>query len=451
MFLDRLYRTSSFRLTLIFSIVFCIALSVLFYFALWSSATMVTREIDRTVASEVREVLNNAQGQDLAYLAVTVNHMSATSPRFFYLLQSVSGDRLAGNMPSMQPILGVHEWRETRLTPRGRILRVRGLGVRAIDDAYLFVGLSAHKSTESYRAMPRSFLGQLIAAFLTVVVGGLFMSDRMLRRVESISHTSRDIILGDLQRRVPVNGTNDEFDHLAVSLNTMLDRIQDLMNGLRQVSSDVAHDLRTPLTRLRQRLEHAREKASTTEEFHQALDQSIIQVDSILVIFSSLLRIAQIEAGGRRSGFKRLDLALVLRDVVDLYRPVIEENMQSLSVEISDDLMILGDGELLKLLLVNILDNAAKHAPSHCAIRVKASADDKNVYVEIADNGPGIPPDFRDKVFERFYRLEQSRSTPGYGLGLSFVAAVAALHDANVALCDTAPGLRVLVTFVRLG
>jgi signal transduction histidine kinase len=167
------------------------------------------------------------------------------------------------------------------------------------------------------------------------------------------------------------------------------------------------------------------------------------------VIFSSLLRIAQIESGGRRSGFKNLDVAPVLRDVAELYRPVIDEKMQTLSVEISDDLIITGDGELLKLMFVNILDNATKHAPPHSAVLVKGSGDDKHVTVEIADGGPGIPQDFRDKVFERFYRLEQSRSTPGYGLGLSFVAAVAALHDANVVLLDNAPGLRVLVTFMR--
>lgn len=449
MLLDKICRTSSFRLTLSFSVVFCIALSLLFYFIIWSSAAMVTREIDQTVSSEVREILNNAQGKDLGYLAETVAHMSATSPRFFYLLQSASGKRLAGNTPAMQPIMGIREWRERHLTPRGQILGLRGFGVRTIDNAYLFVGLSASKPTATYRAITRSFLWMMAAIFIAVVVGGLFMSNRLLRRVEAFSQTSRDIVLGDLQRRVPIQGTNDEFDHLAISLNTMLDRIQDLMDGLRQVSSDIAHDLRTPLTRLRQRLEHARDKATTIEQFHAALDQSITQVDSILVIFSSLLRIAQIESKARRSGFKRLDLAHVLRDVVDLYRPAIEEKMQRLVVTISEDLMILGDCELLKLLLVNILDNATKHAPPLCTIAVKTEVDAKHVHVEIADGGPGIPEAYRGKVFQRFYRLELSRSTPGYGLGLSFVAAVAALHDATVDLSDNAPGLRARVTFPR--
>ncbi len=449
MLLDRTFRTSGFRLTIFFSLVFCVSLLLLFYFAVWSTTSLVTHEIDEAVFSEVHEVLNNARGRDLGYLAEIVDHMSSTSPRYFYVLQNDAGQRLAGNMPAVQPILGVREWRERHLTPRGRILRVRGLGVRTFDNAYLFVGLSSYRTNATYRAVTQSFLWVMVAFFFVVVLTGFFMSHRLLRRVEAISQTSRDIILGDLQRRIPVRGVNNEFDHLAVSLNAMLDRIQDLMSGLRQVSNDIAHALRTPLTRLRQRLEHARHKATTIEEMRSVLDQSIVQVDQILAIFSSLLRIAQIESGARRSGFKTVDLAHVLQDVVELYRPVMEEKLQALKVSIDADLVLSGDSELLKLLFVNIFDNAAKHAPPESTITVSARGGEKEIIVEIADNGPGIAEEFRGKVFERFYRLEQSRSTPGYGLGLSFVAAVASLHDASVELLDNRPGLRLRLVFPR--
>lgn len=449
MFLDNIYNTSSFRLTLISSLIFCIALFLLFCLTRWSSDVTVAHEIDATVSSEVREVLNNAEGQGRDGLIATVAHMSAMSPRFFYVLQDEKGRHLAGNMPTIRPVLGFHNWRERHLTPRGRILLVHGLGVQATDNSYLFVGLSAAGITEPRRVMNQAFFWLTALTFLVVLVSGLLTSRHLLRRVETISQTSREIITGDLDLRIPIRGANDEFDRLAVSLNTMLDRIQGLMNSLRQVSSDVAHDLRTPLTRLRHRLEHARYKAGTMDELHAALDQSIAEVDSILTIFSSVLRIAQIESRTRRGGFKPLDLAPLLRDAVDLYRPVAEEKGQKLTAEIAYGLAVSGDAELVRLLFINLIDNAAKHGPPSCRIDIKAWAEADNICVEIADSGPGIADDLRDKVFQRFYRLEQSRSTPGYGLGLSFVAAVAALHDATVELLDNRPGLRARVVFTR--
>jgi signal transduction histidine kinase len=219
------------------------------------------------------------------------------------------------------------------------------------------------------------------------------------------------------------------------------------MEGLRQVSNDIAHDLRTPLTRLRQRLEHARHKASTVEELQGALDRSIEHVDSILSIFSGLLRIAQIEAGVRRRSFKKLDLSDVLFEVVGLYKPVLDEKEQHLVVDISGGLEISGDCELLTQLFVNLLDNATNHLPPHSRIEVRGRVEGDYVLVEIADNGPGIPEDLRAKVLQRFFRLEQSRSTPGHGLGLSLVAAVAEQHQARMELLDNHPGLLVRLSF----
>lgn len=449
MFLDNVYNTSSFRLTLTSVVIFSVALSLLFYLTRWSSDVTVTHEIEASVSSETREVFNNARGKGLDGVIAIVGHMSKMSPRFFYVLQDSKGERLAGNMPTIQPILGFHNWREQHLTLRGRILKVHGLGVSAPNNSYLFVGLSTARITEPRHVMNQAFFWLTALTFLVVLSSGLLTSNHLLHRVEAINHASQEIINGDLERRIPIRGANDEFDRLAISLNEMLDRIQGLMNSLRQVSSDVAHDLRTPLTRLRHRLEHARDKATTMEELREVLDQSISQVDSILTIFSSLLRIAQIESRTRRSGFKTLDLAPILRDAVDLYMPVAEEKNQALIAHIPDGLIISGDSELLRLLFINLIDNATKHCTPSCWIDVHAGANATEVFVEIADNGPGVREDDRGKVFQRFYRLEQSRSTPGYGLGMSFVAAVADLHDATVDLLDNRPGLRVRVVFTR--
>lgn len=219
------------------------------------------------------------------------------------------------------------------------------------------------------------------------------------------------------------------------------------MEGLRQVSNDIAHDLRTPLTRLRHRLEHARSKASTVEELQDALDQSITHVDSILSIFSGLLRIAQIEAGVRKSTFRKLDLAEVLSEVVGLYKPVFDEKKQNLVMDISGALEISGDRELLTQLFVNLLDNATNHIPPGCTVRVKGRVEGEHILVEVSDDGPGIPEELKGKVFERFYRLEQSRSTPGHGLGLSLVDAVAEQHEARIELLDNKPGLLMRLTF----
>lgn len=450
MFPDNIYNTSSFRLTLISSVIFCIALSLLFYLTRWSSDVTVTHEIEANVSSETREVFNNARGKGLPGVIAIVGHMSRMSPRYFYVLQTAEGRRLAGNMPTVQPILGFHNWRERHLTLRGRILKVHGLGVIGPENTYLFVGLSTARIIEPRHIMNQAFFWLTALTFLVVLSSGLLTSNHLLHRVETINQATQEIITGDLDRRIAIRGANDEFDRLAVSLNTMLDRIQGLMNSLKQVSSDVAHDLRTPLTRLRHRLEHARDKATTMEELHDALDESIVQVDSILTIFSSLLRIAQIESRTRRSGFKTLDIAPILRDAVDLYMPVAEEKNQALVANVADNLIISGDSELLKLLFVNLIDNATKHSTPSCWIDVKAEGNATEVCVEIVDNGPGITERDRGKVFQRFYRLEQSRSTPGYGLGLSFVAAVAALHDATIDLMDSQPGLRVRVIFNRL-
>jgi signal transduction histidine kinase len=409
----------------------------------------MVKQSEQTVDGEIREIFNDTGDDNLAHLQATIARVSATSPQYYYLLQDRDGKFLAGNLANADPVIGVHDWEggflhDTAQTPP----TIHGIGMRTLDGAYLFVGARAYESSKMHIVLTRYFLWIMGSTSIALLLGGLFMSSRMLSRVEAISRTSRDIISGDLQRRVPIRGTDDEFDHLAVSLNAMLDRIQHLMDGLRQVTNDIAHDLRTPLTRLRQKLEYSRNKATSVEEFQTTLDESIQHVDSILSVFSGLLRIAQIEAGIRRSGFKKIDLSEILLEVTGLYRPVFDEKNQALVADISSNLVMSGDRELLTQLFVNIIDNATKHTPSHSVVTVKAIIERLHILVEVTDNGPGIPEAHLAKVFQRFYRLEQSRSTPGNGLGLSLVEAVVEQHDAQIELLDNRPGVIIRLTFI---
>jgi len=447
MFANRLFRTTSFRLILIASVVFSVAVLFLLYFVISVTTTILTRQNDLAVQSEIKEIFNDAHDNNLSAVTATVTRMSATSPQYFYVLQNRSGAYIAGNLPAMVPITGAYDWEGKPLNSKEQI-HLRGSGMLIFDDVYLFVAVRAYKSAKMYGPVMRSFLWLMGPTFLAVLFGGLFVSNRMLARVEAISRTSREIVSGDLQRRMPVSQSNDEFDHLAVSVNVMLDQIQDLMEGLRQVSNDVAHDLRTPLSRLRQRLELSHDKATTEEELREALAQSMNQVDTILAIFSSLLRIAQIESGLRKSHFKKLDLATVLYAVSDLYKPVFEEKMQTLIVDITDGLAMSGDKELLTQLFINIVDNATNHTPSKSEILIKAFTESgEDIVVELSDNGFGIPETQRQKVLQRFYRMEQSRSTPGHGLGLSLAKAIVDQHDGKIELLDKCPGLLIKIKF----
>jgi signal transduction histidine kinase len=246
-----------------------------------------------------------------------------------------------------------------------------------------------------------------------------------------------------------VRGAGDEFDQLAEHLNSLFDRIQALMGGLRQVSNDIAHDLRTPLTRLRQRLELAQSRATSVAQFQDAVGSSIHDVDTILETFGAMLRVAEIEGGARKAGFTVLDLAAVLRALVDDYQPVIEEAGDQLLSAIADDLPVRGDRQLLTQMIANLIENAVRHCPAPATITLAARREGGAVVVEIGDTGPGIPKEQHAKVFQRLFRLEASRTTTGTGMGLAIVAAIAALHGITMTLADNRPGLAICLRFPK--
>ena len=247
----------------------------------------------------------------------------------------------------------------------------------------------------------------------------------------------------------PVVAANDEIRRLADVLNAMLARIQQLMDGLRQVSSDIAHDLRTPLGRLRQQLEDARERATTMADYEAATDAAIEEADSLLETFSALLRIAQVEAGAQKSGFAEFDLSALLSSLGETYAPVAEDAEHPLDVQIDSGATLTGDRQLIAQLVSNLLENALRHTPAGTKLSLRLRKQEAGFELEIADNGPGIPAVEHDKVFDRFYRLDRSRSTSGSGLGLAMVKAIAGLHGLTIKLEDARPGLRVVLQTAR--
>ena len=415
-------------------------------FVTWSATGYMAQQIDNTVTNELAEVQADAgPGGDEAVRQV-IEALVVRSPGMFYLLQSSQGALVAGNMRQIQPYTGVRVLKSPHQQGLGRARGgIRGRGVVLPSGSYLFVGLSAYELNEMREVLVRAAAWGLAVTALIALAGGLATSFWLLRRIDAIGLASRQIMSGDLARRIALSGSGDEFDRLAAGLNEMLDRIQQLMRGLQQVSSDIAHDLRTPLTRLRQRLEVARRRSKTTADFEQSIDAAIGDSEAILASFAALLRIAQVEAGTRRAGFMCVDLSTLLLDVSEAYGPDLEAAGLTLTTRIAAGLRVYGDRELLSQLFANLIENTLRHCPPGTRVEVSANDTPTSVHVIVADAGPGVPSQSRLELLQRFTRLERSRTTPGSGLGLSLAAAVAGLHEGRLALEDNMPGLRCVV------
>ncbi len=439
--LPKLFRTSSFRLTLIHAGFTGASFLVLFAVIMWSATRFMQHQLDLTVGAEITEVRTAAGSDSSTDLARAVTASIKGAGGFFYLLQDRSGVMLAGNMPALDPVAGPRDLQHQRRFGGHRYRDVRGRGEPTADGGYLFVGTDSREVHELRESVSWSFLLGAVAAMVIVLIGGAWMSLTVLRRIESMSQASRDIVNDGLKRRILLNGSGDEFDHLAVSLNAMFDRIQVLMDGLRQVSSDIAHDLRTPLTRLRQRLELAQMQPLDAAALRMVVGATIEGVDAILATFSALLRIAQVEGGASLRHFEQVDFSELLQTVAEVYQPAFEDKAQHFEQSIPPGLTVHGDRELLTQMFANLVENASQHSPQGARIVLAASTPGTGIEVSVADDGPGIPEHMREKVMQRFVRLDSSRTTPGNGLGLSLVAAVANLHGISLSMADNAPGL----------
>ena len=448
----RIFQTETFRLAATYALVFLgsMALLVVLIFVIVSNAfeANLLRDSRDDLAAIKKAYVGAAPGRELHEANEMIeDRLLATDSADVFLLQA-GHKRIGGNLPVMQPSMGVLRFRFPRAlggATAGHTLL--GQGEMIVPGVYAFVGRDLDSARRAENELLEAFGLVLIASLVLAGAGGLLLSRSFVKRVDAITATCRSIIAGRLDERIPTKGTRNELDLLAASINAMLDRIAALMESLKQVSNDIAHDLRTPLAHLRYRLERAREDAHSTGDYQQAIDAALSDCDQLLAMFAALLRIAQIEAGARQAGMQSVDLGEVLEQIVGLYEPVMDDTGHPFEVQLAHDLRLSGDPQLLIRLFGNLLDNAIRHTPAGGRISLTVEQSGSGATVSVADEGPGIPADDRDKVFRRFYRREQSRTTPGSGLGLSLVQAIAELHGAEVSLADNSPGLRAVVQF----
>jgi signal transduction histidine kinase len=413
----------------------------------WMTTSALERQFNERIEAEASSLAAQyrSRGNDHLIALLQAREMDEPLGQFGYSLTTSDGRLIEGSL-MVEPKLG---WRDVvqELRPGESARRFRILTVTLDPSSQLSVAADLSSVEDVERAVLEAFGGALAATVLLGLGGGLFISSRFLRRVDGITSTAQAIIAGNLKRRIPVRGTSDDLDRLAVTLNRMLDQINELMEGVRQVSSDIAHDLRTPLSRLRQRLEASLAVPRGPDELREAIATAIGDTDDLLATFSALLRIAQIEAGTRRTGFADFDLSALVTDVVEAFAPSIQDEGKALRLSIEERLRLVGDRELLTQLVANLIENAIRHTPSGTLIEVALRSDSAAPRLVVADNGPGVPAHARDKLFDRFFRLERSRTTPGTGLGMSLVKAVATLHGARIEVSDNHPGLRLEVVF----
>ena len=412
--------------------------------AYWIADRAMRADLHDVIDADAGAVLNGYRSEGRAEAIEVVQQLSAV-PRVSgrYLLQSPEGGKLAGNLPPMAAKSGLFEVR-SRATQAHRDV-VLGEGRFLPDGSYLFVGEETERLAATRDRILASFAWIIGVTVLLAVVSGALLSASFIRRIDAITRTCRAVVAGRFGDRIPVGSSQTQLDRLSATINEMLDRIAALMESLRQMSSDIAHDLRTPLTRLRQGLESVRGQGAGVAEYEAVIARAHEECDAILVVFSALLRISQIESGMRLSQFAPLSLPELLRRVAELYAPVIEDSQQTLRVELGGPLEVRADSTLLVQMFSNLLENAIRHAGRGAVIRLESHRSGDEALVRVIDSGPGIPPGERERVFDRLYRLERSRNTPGHGLGFSLVAAIAKLHQYTIELSDAQPGLCVTI------
>lgn len=445
-----LVKNAGFRFALLHTLVFVLSVSVIAWVAEVTVTSALERQARDRVETEAASLVAEYRRHGLAGLRSTIEERSsAAKRRLQYAIIDAQGQAIAGDRYLAE--FARTSGSAAQLVPRSNGENATDhilVASRSLDDGLRLVIADNLESVEDVEdVVLNGFLVALGLALLLGLGAGALFTRSLLRRVDSVTRTAEAIIAGDLSQRIALTGSGDDFDRLSTTLNLMLDKIQDLLENLRQVSNDIAHDLRTPLARLRQQLEDARDRASTSADYEMAVDRAIAEADTLLDTFSALLRIAQIEAGIRRSSFRSVDLSDVMRRVAEAYGPALEDSGRFFVTDILDTVTIAGDRELLVQLFANLVENALRHTSKGTTVTMRLSRVDGNVCAEISDNGPGIPEGERNRVFRRFYRLERSRTTPGNGLGLSLVAAIVELHDATIEIADNAPGLKVTIRF----
>ena len=461
----KLIRTTAFRLTLVYLFLFALfAASLLGYFA-WNTRRMITEQITDTVNSELGELSEQYAKSGLRGLVATIEGRALRPGANLYLVTTPQGQGVAGNVASLEPGVMDHPgWAETfykRLEETDTKSHYALVKVAQLSGGFrILVGRDLEERRRLFGIVAKAAQWSVIIVVVLGLGGGVFVARRVLRRIDAMTGTTQRIMAGDLSGRLPVGRSGDEIDRLAENLNAMLERIEALMAGLKEVSDNIAHDLKTPLTRLRNRAEEALARSSNEAEYRAALERTIEESDGLIRTFNALLMIARAESGQARDNMTDFDAAEVAHGIQELYEPLAED--KGLTLEVAADVATVhGNRELISQALANLVENAIKYGQPVAArpdgkaksadILIEAHRDGDDVLLSVTDHGPGIPEADRQRAVERFVRLEASRTQPGSGLGLSLASAVATLHGGGLRLADSQPGLRVTLVIPSRG
>jgi signal transduction histidine kinase len=462
--LGKLFRTTAFKLTLVYLTVFALFAAFLLGYFAWNTRRLITEQITETVNAEVEGLAEQYRQGGIRRLMFAIQGRVGRPGASLYLLTTAAGEGLAGNVGSLATgVLDNPGWVETvyrRIDEQDPVEHHALVRVDQLQGGFhLLVGRDLEERERVFNVVLSASYWSIAVVVVLGLAGGFFVARRVLKRIDAMSLATQTIMQGDLHERLPVAGTGDEIDRLALNLNTMLERIEALMRGLKEVSDNIAHDLKTPLTRLRNRAEDALRAAQNVPQYRAVLESTIEESDTLIRTFNALLMIARAESGQAAGDMVAFDAAEVVRDVGDLYEPLADEKGVTLKVDAATAAPVRGNRELISQALANLVDNALKYGASDdakCnghAPEIALSTTDKGdrILLAVADRGPGIPACDRGRVLERFVRLEQSRSAPGSGLGLSLAAAVARLHGGELTLEDNHPGLVGVISLPRAG
>ena len=454
--LNKLLRATAFKLTLVIFGLSVVGSAVVLGVVAWQVIKLVDAETQQTIEEQAKGLSEQYDAGGVRRLGQVIEARSRQPGSSLYLLTDNAGEPLAGNVAQLPP--GVLEHVGVVDTPYETVDE-SAPGRRALARIFalpggfrLLVGRDLGDRARIGAVMVHAMAVSLVFFAALAALGALFVARRVLRRIDAMNRSARAIMAGDLSLRLPVSGSGDELDRLAAGLNEMLARIADLMTGLREVSDNIAHDLRTPLTRLRNHAEAALRAADDPAAYRAALERTIEESDGLIRVFNALLAIARAEAGADSAGMAAFDLGEAVESVAELYAPVAEENGAALKIAAARGLMVVGNRELIGQAVANLIDNAVKHgategeAAAKAEIAVVARRVGASAAIEVADHGPGIPAEDRGRALERFVRLEGARSRPGSGLGLSLAAAVMRMHGGALRLDDNNPGLKVTAT-----